>query len=176
MRIFIIITVVGLFVSVVLHLYTKKYPVLAVQLSILATLFIYPLANMYLAIARGSMDALDTINPEYLSFEPLVFFMPVPVCVLVAVVFVIVRRANITGISFSSIVDLSKVRIEITTLFLALITGSLWLTLSMFFQKSDSQLALIKYFLYTLFGFGMYLISNLVIFITKWLIANCTKK
>jgi len=94
LRCFWIISIIAFLVSLVFNERIKSCPALAAELSILAALFIYPAVNYYRSVA--TMSDYD-INPDFISFpqSPLLFFFPLPVCVLVSIVFYICREKKI---------------------------------------------------------------------------------
>jgi len=125
LRIFMVVSAIALFVSFILHFYIKPFPILAVQLSILATLIIYPLINMYL-IMNQCEDFFSVTETDFtFADRPYIFFMPLPVCVLTAVFFVFIRKSRFEDFSIRSFLDLSNSKIEIISIIISLIIGSI---------------------------------------------------
>ena len=176
LHIFAIVSVIALFVSFSFHFYIKPFPVLAVQLSILFTLIIFPLISMFLIFNRGEDIFFVPANNFTFADNPYIFFAPLPACILVAVLFVFIRKSRFAGFSIKSVLDLSKSKTEIISIIISLIAGGAWLSITMIFDKTSGSIGMIKITAYTLFGFAMYLISSFVIILTKVVISSSVGK
>ena len=164
LRCFLIISVVGFFVSVIFNGKIKSCPVFAVELSILATLFIYPAINAYLNMAAMSDYGLAADVTDF-PRSPLVFFFPLPVCVLVSLVFYAFRARLKDPLLPPSIKGWTKARKAAWVL--AIAAGGLWLCVNMAFERSFELLTVARFFGYTLCGFAAYLVVELLLWIVR---------
>jgi len=163
---FFVISVVAFFVSLIFNSKIKSCPVLAVELSILATLLIFPAINTYLNMA--TMPDYELAR-DVASFphSPSIFFFPLPVCVLVSIAFYIYREKKIEASSerLPSVTGRKKARTA--AWILSLLTGSLWLYVNMAFEKSFQLFTVLRFFVYTICGFAVYLVVELILWIVR---------
>jgi len=164
LRCFLIISVIGFFVSFIFNRKSKSCPVLAVELSILATLLIYPAINAYLNMATMSDYGLAGDVTDF-PRSPLVFFFPLPVCVLVSLVFYAFRARLKDPLLSPSIPGWTRTRKA--AWILAILAGSLWLCVNMAFERSFELLTVARFFVYTLCGFAAYLVVELLLWIVR---------
>ena len=71
-----------------------------------------------------------------------------------------------------SVLDLSKSKGEIASIIISLIIGSIWPSITMFFENRNDFFLAFKITVYTLFGFLMYLVSTFVIILTQIIISS----
>ncbi|MCK4294161.1 MAG: hypothetical protein KAY65_13260 [Planctomycetes bacterium] len=169
LRCFLVISVIGFFVSFIFNRKSKSCPVLAVELSILATLLIYPAINAYLNMATMSDYGLAGDVTDF-PRSPLVFFFPLPVCVLVSLVFYAFRARLKDPLLSPSIKGWTKARKA--AWILAILAGGLWLCVNMAFEKSFELLTVARFFVYTLCGFAAYLAVELILWMVRLLLAT----
>ena len=94
---FLVASGTGTIVCVTINQFIKSHPVLVVQISMLITLFMYPVINSYLFILLGSdYESLIYGRMEYLSYNSVMFFAPLPVCILVTAIFFLLRKRKKT--------------------------------------------------------------------------------
>ena len=166
LRCFLVISVIGFFVSFIFNRKSKSCPVLAVELSILATLLIYPAINAYLNMATMSDYGLTTDVTDF-PRSPLIFFFPLPVCVLVSIGFYIYREK----MSDSSPSIPGWTRTRKAAWVLAILAGGLWLCVNMAFEKSFELLTVARFFVYTVCGFTAYLAVEFILWRVRLLCA-----
>ena len=104
--------------------------------------------------------------------KPYIFFAPLPVCVLTAVLFIFIRKSRFEDFSIRSVLDLKKSKTEIISIIISFLIGSVWLSVTMIFDKTSEPLEMINITAYTLLGFVMYLVSTFVIILTKVIISS----
>ena len=171
-RSFLIISIIGFLVSFILNKEIKNSPIFAVQLSILLSLFIYPLIDTYLHIATVSHYNLDA---DIIGFPraPLIFFIPLPICTLVAVIFYIYReKENIhASDSEAKIYSKRRTRFRVAAFVLSVLAGGVWLTFAMALEKTLHQLTVLRFLCYTVYGFTVYLVVELILSIIRLLFA-----
>ena len=127
---------------------------------------------MYLIMSQGE-DIFSVPESDFtFADKPYIFFAPLPVCVLTAVFFFFFRKSRFEGFSMKSVLDLRKSKSEIASIIISLIIGSIWLSITMFFENRDDFFQAFKITIYTLFGFMMYLVSNFVIILAKVIISS----
>lgn len=166
LRCFWIISVIAFFVSVVFNMKVKSCPVFAVELSILATLCVYSAVNAYLNIAVVSDYELAM---DFTSFphSPLIFFFPLPVCILVSIVFYICREMKI--IASSEMLPSARcwTKPRMAAWILSVVAGSLWLSINMAFERSFQLFTVLRFLVYTLCGFAAYLVVESILWIVR---------
>lgn len=169
-----VISVVALFVSLTFN-YKIQSCVLAVELSILATLLIFPAINTYLNMAT-ILDYELAGDITRFPHSPLIFFFPLPICVLVSIVFYIFREKKIA----TSSDKLPSVRVwtraRTTAWILSIFTGGLWLCVNMAFERSFQPFTTLRFFVYTICGFAAFLIVEIILWIARSLFAVIYKK
>ncbi len=170
LRCFWVISIIGFFVSFIFNRRIKSCPVLAVELSILATLFVYPAINAYLNMATISDYELAADVTSF-PHSPLVFFLPLPVCVLVCIVFYIYRERIKDSSQLSPSIE-GWTRARKAAWVLSILTGGLWLCVNMAFEKSFQLLTVARFFVYTVCGFAAYLAVELILWIVRLLFAT----
>ena len=90
---FCIASVLGVFVSSIVNYYIKICPVFVVQLSMLITLCLYPMLNVYLfAMLTPDLRSVLSDDMNCLSYNSAMFFAPLPACILVGLVFSLLRK------------------------------------------------------------------------------------
>ena len=90
---FFIASVTGVIVSYAVNKYIKTCSVFVVQLSMLITLFLYPMLNAYLfAMLTPGLDNVLYGNIDCLSYNSAMFFAPLPTCILVTLLFSLCRK------------------------------------------------------------------------------------
>lgn len=170
LHLFVIISVIAFFVSLIFNNKIKSCPVLAVELSILATLLIFPAINTYLNMATMPDYELAG-DVTHFPHSPSIFFFPLPVCVLVSIAFYIYREKKIEASSerLPSVTGRKKARTA--AWILSLLTGSLWLCVNMAFDRSFQLFTVLRFFVYTICGFSAYLVVELILWIVRSLFA-----
>jgi len=173
-RVFVIMSLIAVFVSSIINRYLKRFPVLAVQLSILATLAIYPMINFY-ALVSTDYDVFSTVEKaDPANFGVLVFLSPLPVCILTAIVFFTFRNRK-TAKKPSLQPHKSELIPKAVSCIISLTVGSAWLSINMLFHKDAFHVTVIMFMFYTILGFIMYLVSEAVLLAVKQLIAKCNR-
>ena len=165
-RVFLIMSIIALCVSYILHKYLKGLPVFAAQLSILSTLAIYPMINFYTLIASEYevFDSTGRANPS--NYGALVFLAPLPACILIAAIFFIFRNRK-TEKKTSLQPNKTKLVLKLVPGILSLTIGSVWLSVSMLFERDEFPTTVAMFMVYTILGFLMYLATEFVLLIVK---------
>ena len=173
--VFVIMSIIALFVSSIINKYLKNFPVLATQLSILVTLAIYPMVNFYTLVAADDdvFNVLGRADPS--NYGACVFFAPLPVCVFIAAVFFTFRNWRMQK-KPSLQWDKSKLIGKAVPCILSLTIGSTWLSVNMLFNRDTFPVTVIMFMFYTVLGFVMYLVSAAVLFAVRRLIVKCDGK
>ena len=173
--VFLTMSIIALLFSVALNYNIKDFPVLAAQLSMLLTLAVFPLVNRYLIIA-GNEDVLARI--DYIvspaTFGPLIFFAPLPVCVIVTIIFVIYNTNKAQKKSASLFSKITPI-LNAFGCIVSLVIGSVWLSINMLFSKEGFTVNLWMFFCYTILGFGMYVFSGVILLAIKTIISKMDK-
>lgn len=164
---FLIISIIGVFVSSIINKKTKSCPVFAVQVSVLLTLIIYPLVNTYLYMATVS-DYEFTEKIVDLSYGPFIFFVPLPVCILVAAMFYIYREKKRVNDSTETAPDAKgNIRLRVVAWALAVLAGGFWLSYTMAIERVPYHFTVLRFLAYTVYGFVAYLVVELVLLVIK---------
>ena len=165
-RVFVVMSIIAVFVSCVINKSLKNLPVLAVQLSILATLAIYPMINLYSLAASGyeGFEITDRVDPAH--YGALVFLTPLPVCIFTAAAFFVFRNRK-TEKKISRQRNITRLIVKIVPCILSLTIGGVWLSISMLFAKGKFHTTVAVFMFYTILGFIMYLASEIVLLIVK---------
>ena len=171
-RVFVIMSIIAVFVSSIINKYLKNFPVLAVQLSILSTLAIYPMINFYTLVATDYDVFNTTGRADPAHYGALVFLAPLPVCIFTAAVFFTFRNRRIKK-KLSLQRDKSKLILKAVSCILSLTIGSAWLSINMLFNRDAFHVTVIMFMFYTVLGFIMYLVSAAVLLAVRQLIAKC---
>ena len=167
-RVFVILSVIGVCVSCGINRYLKYFPVLAIQLSILFSLAVYPMINFY-TLMSSNYDVFEVTgraNPSH--YGALVFLAPLPACILTAATFFIFRNRRTDKKTFRQL-GKSKLLMKIVSCVLSLTIGSVWLSISMLFEKGEFHTTVAIFIFYTILGFIMYLASEVVLLVVKQL-------
>ncbi len=165
-RVFVIMSLIAVFASCIINKYLNNLPVLAVQLSILATLTIFPMINFYTLAASGyeGFEVTDRVNPAH--YGALVFLAPLPVCIFTAAAFFIFRNRR-TDKKTSWQLNKTRLIVKIVPCILSLTIGGVWLSISMLFAKGRFHATVAVFMFYTILGFMMYMASEVVLLIVK---------
>ena len=167
-RCFWIISIIAFFASLIFNGRIRRCPVLAAELSILATLFIYPAINAYFKMATISDYELAADVTSF-PHSPVIFFFPLPVCILVAIVFCIIRAPKMRASCETLPSAGGWTRARTAAWILAILAGGLWLCLNMAFERSFELLTVARFFVYTVCGFAAYLAVELILWTVRWL-------
>jgi len=170
-RVFLVMSIIALCVSYIINRYFKNLPVFAAQLSILSSLAIYPMINFYLLIASEYevFDSTGRANPS--NYGALVFLSPLPACIFTAAAFFIFRNRKREQKS-SPQPSKTNLILKIFPGILSLTIGSVWLSVSMLFEREAFHTTVTIFMVYTILGFLMYLASEFVLLIVKKTIAG----
>lgn len=165
-RVFLVMSIIAFCVSYIINKYLKDLPVFAAQLSILSALSIYPMINFYMLIASEYevFDSTGRANPS--NYGALVFFAPLPACVFTAAAFFIFRNRK-TERTSSLQPNQTKLVLKLVPAILSLTIGSVWLSVSMLFERKAFHTTVAMFMVYTVLGFLMYLATEVVLLIVK---------
>ena len=167
-RVFLTMSTIAVFVSFLFNYRLKRFSVLAAQLSILSTLGIYPVIDFYnLIISKKEfLENIESVDPS--NYGALVFFAPLPVCITVSVIFVVLnaKKAEVTS---PSKLDKSKAIVTLFGAIISLFIGTVWLGVNMLVNKESFVVNVGTTAIYTVLGFVMYLFSAAVIMTIKWI-------
>lgn len=168
LRCFLIISIIGFFVSLIFNRRIKRCSVLATELSILATLFIYPAINAYLNMATISGYELASDVTSY-PHSPLIFFFPLPVCVMVSILFYVYREKKIGASSETLPSAKGWTRARVAAWILSILAGGLWLCVHMSFERSFQLFTVFRFLGYTVCGLAAYLVVEFILWIIRLL-------
>ena len=165
-RVFLIISLIAFFVSIVINECLSSFPVFAAQLSILATLFLFPMINFYTLLGTD-YDILGTTGKaDPSNYGAIVFLAPLPTCIFITAVFLIFRNRKPQK-NTSKQPGKVKLLLRVVPCIISLTVGSTWLSITMLFEKTAFHITLAMFMFYTILGFIMYLVSEVVLSVVK---------
>jgi len=172
---FLVISVIGTFVSFIINKKVKDCPVFAVQLSVLLTLIVYPLVNTYLYVATLSDYEFSERIVDF-PYGPFVFFVPLPVCILIATIFHIYREKKRAGDSSRAAPYSKSTKLRVIAWVLAILAGSFWLSYTMAIEKAPDHFTAFRFLAYTTCGFAAYLVVEIFLLVIRLLFAGTNRQ
>jgi hypothetical protein len=166
--VFLIASVTATVVSYAVNSVIRSWPVLVVQISMLITLVIYPAINAYLFVLFSrDYEAVLYGGMEYLSYNSVMFFAPLPVCIFVTGIFRMLRsKPEARQAAPSGPKTVKDSILKKVTWFLSVILGGVWfLTATGRICHAEGTERLIILSLFTVYG----LIATGVALVAFWI-------
>ena len=173
---FLVASATGVLVSGAVNKYIKGYPVLTVQISMLGTLFLYPFINAYLfVLISPDYDAILSGKMEYLSYGSVMFFAPLPACILTVVIFSLLGKKERTADSPEPLpqsneqVNNKAGKLKQTAWVLSVFMGGLWfIMIAAKISCSSGKERLIALSAFTIYGVIASFVAWTAFWIEKW--------